>query len=171
MTTEKWTDAQIALTDIEEVFFRREKFLDTRHIELLRNLDRAVSESGEYCDRLVFKDGTSLALITDRNRRPPYLYGRWEIDDEWVATEEGGGETMKGFISIKEAAEAWWLLLWHNRKHNYLATDHWFWDCLSRRELVDECICTPWDIYLLCQDFGYQCWWSTESGQWESDFN
>ena len=86
MTTEKWTDAQIALTDIEEVFFRREKFLDTRHIELLRNLDRAVSESGEYCDRLIFKDGTSLALITQR--KSPYLYGRWEIVGEWVATEE-----------------------------------------------------------------------------------
>jgi hypothetical protein len=88
MTTE-WTDAQIALTDIEEIFLRREKLLDTRHIELLRNLDRAVSESGEYCDRLVFRDGTSLALITDRNRRPPYLYGRWEIDESWPSLEEG----------------------------------------------------------------------------------
>jgi hypothetical protein len=79
MTTEKWTDAQNAITTIEEdPSWASNRMIDPDLIEGLPNFDRALSECGHHIDRIIFKDGTSLILINQR----------WRIDESWPSLEE-----------------------------------------------------------------------------------
>ena len=87
MTTKKWTDAEKATNAVEELTQSGERPLALYSIGELENFDRAVSDSGKRCDRLIFKDGSSLILV-DRSTSPEDgFYGRWLVDTEFKAVE------------------------------------------------------------------------------------
>ena len=69
MTTKKWTDAEKATSAVEELTQSGERPLALYSIGELENFDRAVSDSGQRCDRLIFRDGSSLILVEDLLRR------------------------------------------------------------------------------------------------------